>query len=189
MDAWLLGSGTAQAAATAEFGLQITQAARAAAMPAYLPWVAMLRMLVGDPLASEIVFVETLPQAGYDSGEAWTTGGGIYFKWDCGAWQRQKLFLSDVFIRDKTRNQTEYSAGIFLLDTILARINPLDYVLSRNAGGQSLSFPTLSEIRDFFAARKAALQAQAETTGKGVCFYKRPIPVGDVYESADFERF
>jgi hypothetical protein len=149
--------------------------------PAWFARIAHLRMLIGDPPASEIVYAEALPADGYETDDAWTTADGAYWKWTDGKWQKQKIILADSYIRAAGGDGSVYRAGGVLLDTLLARINPLDYLTGGTAGGQSLSFSSLAEVTAFFTARKAALQELAEQEGT-VRFCVQPVPVGDVYE-------
>jgi hypothetical protein len=138
-----------------------------------------------DPQAKDIVFVETLPLYPPD-GVAFTLGDGTYRVWCDEAWVSLPTKFTDAGIEDIVALAGDpLRAACMLIDRLVARIQPDDYITSGNAGGQSVSFPSLADMLAFYRGLKADLLAEAAVlegndTGRFMKF-DRPA-VGGVYE-------
>jgi hypothetical protein len=152
--------------------------------PDWLQDVIRVRRRIGDPVTSDFIFVNTLPAAAQPR-TAVTTGDGNYWFYNRIEWKPYALKFSDVYIRELIKERGQRPAAIRLIDNLIARIDPTDYITSGNAGGQSVSFPTIAEVMDFYHRRRdLLLKEEAEDAGMNSGLMLKTIrrPVGGVLE-------
>lgn len=152
--------------------------------PEWLREVIRVRRRIGDPVTSDFVYIETLPSAAQPN-IAFTTGDGQYWFYRGGQWKPYTLKFSDSYIRQLVQDRGQLKAAIRLIDNLIARIDPTDYLTAGNMGGQSVSFPTLTELMDFYhRLRDLLLQEDAEDKGmnSGLMLKTKRRPVGGVLE-------
>jgi hypothetical protein len=155
------------------------------APPNWLVKVIQARWYLGDPPANQFLYSTTFPNEA-NEGNIYTSGDGNYYKKTAEQWILQPVQFGDGYIRVFTDGGlSPLTTAINNIDQLIARINPADYITSGNAGGQSVSFPSLKDVSDFFAAKKKALKDMAaEQAGlSGVTFLRASRPaVGGSYE-------
>lgn len=130
-------------------------------VPGWLVPVLRLREMIYDPQAKDIVYVEQLPSYPLP-GIAFTLGDGLYRVRPGDAWITLDTKFTDAGIEDALAMAGEpVRAACLLIDRLVARIQPEDYITSGNAGGQSVSFPSLADMLAFYRGLKADLLAEA----------------------------
>lgn len=152
--------------------------------PDWLQDVIRVRRNSGDPLAYDFIFVDSLP-ASMSLNIALTQGDGAYYYYDGTQWKRYDLKFSDAYIRELVERRGILKASVKLIDNLLARIDPADYITSGNAGGQSVSFLTLAEIIQYYQAlRDKLLEEDAAASGmnSGLFIKAKRRGVGGVTE-------
>jgi hypothetical protein len=152
--------------------------------PDWLLNVILVRRATGDPVVNDFVLVTALPSAGIH-GTAYilydTAYNGAYNYWDGANWKQFSLKFADAYIQVLLEKSDRLNVSLTLIDNLIARIDPADYITSGNAGGQSVSFPGLADILAYYSGLKAALVDEARAlTGKtgGGHFKMRPRLVG-----------
>ncbi|GBR73159.1 hypothetical protein NO1_0589 [Candidatus Termititenax aidoneus] len=153
--------------------------------PDWLVKVIQARWYLGDPPANQFIYSTAYPDEA-NEGNIYTNGDGNYYRKTADQWVLQPVQFGDGYIRVFTDSGIpSLNVAINNIDQLIARINPADYITSGNAGGQSVSFPSLKDVSDFFAAKKKALQDMAaQQQGlSGVTFlHARRPAVGGSYE-------
>jgi hypothetical protein len=156
--------------------------------PPVPPWlipVLRIRGMIADPLANDLLYVLSLPPAP-PAGTAFTIGDGGYRVYRDGVWVPLALRFTDGVIEDVfNQGGTVLSAAALLIDRLIARIDPQDYITSGTAGGQSLGFPSLADMLAFYRGLKKDLldeAARLNGTDTGRFFVIPKPPVGGVYE-------
>jgi hypothetical protein len=154
-------------------------------VPDWLIPILRIRGMIYDPQANDLVYVETLP-SDPPPGVAFTLGDGAYRVRPEGDWITLTTKFTDAGIEDVSAMAGEpIRAACMLIDRLIARIQPDDYITSGNAGGQSVSFPSLADMLAFYRGLKTDLLAEAAAlagldTGR---FFKTERPaVGGVWE-------
>ena len=145
-----------------------------------------VRRSIGDPVASDFFRADDLP-ADPVPGTAYTKGDGVYYFHDEIEWRTYNLKFSDSYIESLIAGRGRLKAAIRLIDNLIARIDPADYLTSGNAGAQSLGFPSLSEVLAYYnGLRDRLLEEEAEETGtnSGRMLSTKRRPVGGVLEEA-----
>ena len=153
-------------------------------MPKTLNEIIQVRRSIGDPVTSDFIVVEELPATPFQN-TAYTTGDGTYRHYDGTDWQYYTLKFSDSYIGQLVRDRGQLRAAIRLIDNLIARIDPSDYLTSGNAGGQSVGFPSLSEVMDYYnGLRDKLLLQEAEDAGmdSGLMLETQRSPVAGVLE-------
>jgi len=158
--------------------------------PAWLDEVFQIRRNIGDPVASDFIYMEeeSLESVDAQKNTAYTTGNGWYGFYDGVEWRQYNLKFSDTYIQLLARKHGRLGASIKLIDNLIAQIDPTDYITSGNSGGQSMSFPTLQEVLDYYTAlRDILLEEEAKEAGmnSGLMLKTKRRPVGGVIE--DYE--
>jgi hypothetical protein len=143
--------------------------------------ILQIRQLIGDPIASSINYADPLPSDALN-GAVYTTGNGVYQAWRYGAWKAVKLQIDDVKIEEVDTSANIYVSALAAVDALIARINPLDYITSGNAGAQSVSFPTIESVYASFNLKKAQIEKMAIQSGYVLQARRHPVPVGGVYD-------
>jgi hypothetical protein len=152
--------------------------------PEWLQEVIRVRRRIGDPATSDFVYVETLPDTAQPN-IAFTAGDGQYWFYRGGHWKPYTLKFSDFYIRQLIEERGQLKAALRLIDNMIARIDPTDYLTAGNMGGQSVSFLTLAEVLDYYhRLRDLLLNEEAEDKGmnSGLMLKVRRRPVGGVLE-------
>jgi hypothetical protein len=152
--------------------------------PDWLQEVIRVRRNIGDPATADFIYAETLPPAAPPN-TAFTAGDGVYWYFADGTWKRYFIRFSDLYIRQLIDERGRLRASVRLVDDLIARIDPLDYITSGNAGGQSVSFLTLADILAYYNAlrdRLLAEEADAEGMNSGLMLKTVRRPVGGVLE-------
>jgi hypothetical protein len=141
--------------------------------------------MIYDPLANDLFFVTSLPDEPPE-GAAFTRGDGVYWAYPGGEWVKLPLKFSDAAVEDMlSMGGGVITAACLLIDRLTARIQPGDYITSGNAGGQSLSFPSLADMLAFYRGlKKDLLDEEARLNAGSFIITPRP-PVGGVYEGRD----
>jgi hypothetical protein len=154
--------------------------------PDWLKDVIMIRRSIGDPIVNDFILTVELPDSGV-KGTAYvlydTAYNGQYNYWDGTQWKQFDLKFSDAYIQMLLEKDTRLNTSIILINNLIARIDPTDYITSGNAGGQSVSFPSLADMLAFYEALKKALldEAAAEAGLNSSVFLKsKPVGVGGV---------
>jgi len=148
--------------------------------------VFQVRRSIGNPVAGDFTLVAELPETGLLN-TAYTTGNGEYWFYDQ-EWQKYPLKFGDAFIKLLVKQHGRIKASIKLIDNLIAQLDPLDYINSGNAGGQSMSFPSLNEVLEYYnALRNHLLEEEAAEAGmnSGLMLQTKRRAVGGVLE--DYE--
>jgi hypothetical protein len=157
-------------------------------VPDLLVPVLRVREMIYDPQAKDIVYVERLP-AVPPAGIAFTTGDGVYRARPGDTWIILNTKFTDAGIEDVIAMAGEpVRAACLLIDRLVARIQPDDYITGGNAGGQSVSFPSLADMLAFYRGLKESLLKEAALIsglGSGGFFRTKKRPVGGVLETED----
>jgi hypothetical protein len=155
--------------------------------PTGLNEVFEVRRSIGDPVTADFIFIDNLPDEALQN-TAHTTGNGEYKFFDGVEWRQYTLKFSDGYIQGLVEGFGRIKAAIKLIDNLMARIDPSDYLTSGNAGGQSVSFPSLSEVIAYYKAlRERLLEEEAAAAGinSGLMVRTKKRPVGGVLEADD----
>jgi hypothetical protein len=155
--------------------------------PAWLKEIFETRRSIGDPVTADFIFAKKLPKTAPQN-TAHTTGNGAYRFCDGVEWREYSLKFSDAYIRLLVEKKGRLKAAVKLINGLIARIDPADYLTSGNAGGQSMSFPSLSEVLAYYnALRDALLEEEAAAAGmdSGRMLQTRKKYVGGVLEGGD----
>jgi hypothetical protein len=159
-------------------------------MLAQLDNVLWVRRAIGDPITTDIVGYDVLPATGTPGVAYLLTGDGydgVYHYYALGQWQAYNLRFSDVYIKRRVELVGRLQAAIGLINELIARIDPVNYITGGNAGGQSMTFQTLTEVLGYYNGLKAVLlEQEARETGLGNSgfFRVKRRPVGGVLEAA-----
>ena len=143
-----------------------------------------IRRSIGDPVTSDLIFVDELPETAQEN-IAYSTGNGEYKYFDRVQWRNYTLKFSDTYILSLSK-RGRISASLQLINNLIARIDPTDYITSGNAGGQSMSFLSLSEVLLYYETlRNTLLEEQAAESGtnSGLMLSTKRRAVGGVLES------
>jgi len=146
-----------------------------------------VRRSIGDPVTADFVFVDELPETALPN-TAYTTGNGEYKYFDEVDWRQYKLKFSDGYIRGLVEGLGRLKASIKLVDNLIAKIDPTDYLVAGNAGGQSVSFPSLSEVLAYYnALRDRLIEEEKAASGmnSGLMLRTKRRFVGGIMENAD----
>jgi hypothetical protein len=149
--------------------------------------IIQIRRSIGDPVTSDFILVDELPTEAQQN-IAYTIGDGLYSYFDGVEWRFYTLKFSDNYIGQLIKQRGRYRAAVRLIDNLIARIDPADYITSGNAGGQSVSFLSLGEIITFYNAlrdRLLAEEAEEAGTNSGLMLQTVKRPVGGVTEFND----
>jgi hypothetical protein len=155
--------------------------------PEWLQQIIRVRRSIGDPVTRDFIYVIELPDDPPVQ-TAFTTGNGEYWYY-AGSWKVYDIKFSDSYIRELVEERGRRQAAIALIDNLIARIDPSDYITSGNAGGQSVSFPSLGDMLTFYNGLRAALmkeEAAANHADSGLMLRTKRRPVGGVLEYDDF---
>jgi hypothetical protein len=142
--------------------------------------------MIYDPIAKDIIFAEALPYFNTPEGIAFTLGDGNYQVKQNGDWVNLPTKFTDAAIEDMAAlGGSPLGGACLLIDRLIARIQPDDYITSGTAGGQMVSFPSLESMLAFYRGLKADLRAEDEaasgfSTGR-MFEFERPA-VGGVVE-------
>jgi hypothetical protein len=151
-----------------------------------LQQILLVRRSIGDPVTLDFICVAVLPEDGPGK-TAFTTGDGVYWYYD-GSWKQYGLKFSDPYIRELVEEQGRLRAAMTLINNLIARIDPSDYITSGNAGGQSVSFPSLSDMLAYYNGLRDALmkeEAASNRMDSGLMLRTKRRPVGGVMEDYD----
>jgi hypothetical protein len=154
-------------------------------VPDWLVPILRVREMIYDPRAKDLVYVEQLPSYP-PPGVAFTRGDGEYRVRPGGTWAVLDTKFTDAGIEDMIAVAGDpVRAACLLIDRIIARVQPDDYITSGNAGGQSVSFPSLADLLAFYRGLKADLLAEAAAlagTDTGLLFSVERPAVGGVWD-------
>jgi hypothetical protein len=154
-------------------------------VPDWLIPILRLREMIYDPQAKDIVYVDQLPSYP-PPGVAFTLGDSVYRVRPGDTWIILDTKFTDAGIEDTIAMAGDpVRAACLLIDRLVARIQPDNYIMSGNAGGQSVSFPTLADLLAFYRGLKADLLAEAAAiagTDTGRLFSVERPAVGGVWE-------
>jgi hypothetical protein len=153
-------------------------------IPDLLKEIFEVRRSIGDPVTADFVFTEELPETALEN-TAHTTGSGEYKFFDGVEWRPYALKFSDGYIQGLIEGLGRVKAAIKLIDNLIARIDPADYITSGNAGGQSVSFPSLGEVMAYYnALRDRLIEEEKAAAGmnSGLMVQTKKRPVGGVLE-------
>jgi hypothetical protein len=171
---------------TGMFRITYTQDSPPPPVPAGLIPILRVREMIYDPQAKDIVYVGQLPSFPLP-GIAFTLGDGVYRARPGDAWIPLDTKFTDAGIEDMLAMAGKpVRAACLLIDRLIARIQPDDYITSGNAGGQSVGFPSLADMLAFYRGLKADLLAEAaamEGTDTGRFFTVERPAVGGVWEN------
>jgi len=143
-----------------------------------------VRRSIGDPVTSDFVLVDTLPDCALQN-TAHTTGNGEYWYFDELEWRRYTIKFSDAYVQLLIDKLGKLRAAIKLINNLIAQIDPTSYLSSGNAGGQSMSFPSLQDVLDYYNTLKdILLEEEAAENGinSGLMLRTKRRPVGGVLE-------
>jgi hypothetical protein len=143
--------------------------------------ILQIRSLIGDPVATSINYADPLPPSALE-GAVYTIGDGVYQIYRAGAWKPVKVRMDDSEIEGLDSGGSVYAAALDAINILLLKINPLDYITSGNAGGQSVGFPSIADVLAFFNAKKAAIAAIAAKAGDVQRAGHCPVPVGGLFD-------
>jgi len=149
-----------------------------------IPDVFEVRRLIGDPVTSDFTLVEELPDYALQN-TAYTTGNGEYHYYDRLGWHLYTLKFGDAYIKILVEKLGKLGAAVKLINNLIAQIDPTDYINSGNAGGQSMSFPSLQDVMDYYNTLKENLleeQAAENGTNSGLMMRTKKRPIGGVLE-------
>jgi hypothetical protein len=152
--------------------------------PVWLDEVIQIRRSIGDPVTGDFVYVDELPETAPQN-TAYTTGSGEYRFHDGVEWRLYSLKCGDAYIRLLAGKHGRIGAAVKLIDTLIAQIDPADYLTGGNAGGQSMSFPSLQEVLDYYTTlRGILLEEEAAEAGmnSGLMLKTKKRPVGGAIE-------
>ena len=152
--------------------------------PSWLEDVFEIRRRIGDPITGDLVYVDDFPEEPLEN-TAYTTGDERYWYFNQLGKQQYKIKHNDSYIRAMVEGLGRVKASIKLIDLLIAKIDPTDYITSGNAGGQSVSFLSLTDILAYYNALKDVLleeEADAEGLNSGVMLSVVKRPVGGVQE-------
>jgi len=155
-----------------------------AEIPAWLDEIIQVRRSIGDPVTGDFAYVEELPETAPQN-TAYTKGDGEYWFHDGVEWRKYSLKFGDPYIKLLAGKYGRIGAAVKLIDNLIAQIDPTDYINSGNAGGQSMSFPSLQEVMNYYTTlRGILLEEQAEEAGmnSGLMLQTKKRPVGGVIE-------
>ena len=144
-----------------------------------------VRRSIGDPVTSDFVLVDKLPETALQN-TAYTTGNGEYKYFDGAEWRVYTLKFSDDYIHLLAEKNGRIGASLKLINNLIAQIDPTNYLTSGNAGGQSVSFLSLQEVLNYYSfLRDQLLEEQAAEAGtnSGLMLKTKRRPVGGVLES------
>ena len=153
-----------------------------------------VRRSIGDPVTSDFIFVEKLPSFIPEEppdiliNTAYTTGNGEYWFFDQIEWRKYTLKFGGAYVKLLVDKHGRLGASIKLVDNLIAQIDPTDYLTSGNAGGQSVSFPSLQDVLNYYdALRKQLLEEESAEAGvnSGLMLKTKKRYVGGVLE--DYE--
>ena len=150
-----------------------------------LDQVIQVRRSIGDPVTSDFVIVEGDLPAEPLKNTAYTKGNGVYWFHDGVDWREYTLKFGDAYIGALIDHHGLIKAAVRLIDNLIARIDPSDYITSGNAGGQSMSFPSLQDVLAYYnALRDRLLEEEAEAAGmnSGLMLKTKKKMVGGVQE-------
>lgn len=153
--------------------------------PLWFVDVIRIRRNMADPFTTDFLYTDVLPVTGIPD-TAWTTGNGRYYYYTGTGWKPYSLKFSDHYLRDLVEQRGVLKASIQCIDDLLARNDPADRIISGNTGAQSLSFPSPTELREYYKDRKKALEAEiAAQSGmnSGRFLSVKRKPVGGVWEA------
>jgi len=156
--------------------------------PAWLDEVFQIRRSIGDPVTGDFAYTDELPETAPQN-TAHTAGNGEYRFYDGAEWRKYNLKFGDAYIRLLAGKHGRIGASIKLIDSLIARIDPTDYITSGNSGGQSMSFPSLGEVTAYYTALRDMLrEEEAAELGmnSGLMLETKRRPVGGVIE--DYEQ-
>jgi hypothetical protein len=152
--------------------------------PDSLKEILELRRRIGDPITADFVCTDVLPATALEN-ISYTTGDGEYKFFDGVEWRAYTLKFSDGYIQGLVEGMGRLKAAIKLIDNLIARIDPMDYITSGNAGGQSVSFPSLGEVMAYYNALRDRLieeEKAAAGVNSGLMVHTVRRPVGGVLE-------
>jgi hypothetical protein len=159
-------------------------------VPDWLVSVLRIRAMIYDPRAKDIVYVDRLPASSIP-GVAFTLGDGMYQARPVDTWITLDTKFTDSGIEDAMAlTGNPFRAACLLIDRLIARIQPDDYITGGNAGGQSVSFPSLADMLAFYRGLKESLLKEASWAsgmGSGGFFRTKKRPVGGVLETEDVD--
>ena len=146
--------------------------------------IIQVRRNIGDPVASDFILVEDFPDNPLHDA-AYTKGDGVYQYFDGAEWRLYYLKFSDNYIKELVSGQGVLKASIKLIDNLIARIDPADFLTGGEAGGQSLRFASLAEVIAYYNELRDRLFAEdAAESGmnSGLILETKRRSVGGVLE-------
>jgi len=141
-----------------------------------------IRRSIGDPVTGNFVYVDAFPDTAQRN-TAYTTGDGKYQFFNGLEWREYNLKFGDAYIGLLVEKHGRLGASIKLVNNLIAQINPKEYITSGKAGGQSMSFPSLRDVLDYYnTLRDALLEEEASDAGmnSGLMLEAKRSPVGGV---------
>jgi hypothetical protein len=149
--------------------------------PPSLAKILQIRLIIGDPLASSLVYDDQLPDRGLKE-QVYTRGDGRYYQWGDNGWEAVALKFDDITITLLTQGQDIWRGALYVFDHYLTKIDPLDYLTSASAGAQNVTLPGIPDVLAWFAARRAVIVRQVERYGRVTQVCYREHAVGGVFE-------
>ena len=160
-------------------------------IPVWQRDIIRVRRSIADPIAADFLLTLSLPAAGAPT-TAYALYGdsynGKYYYYSAGGWKEYALKFSDDYIRQRVAESGRLNAAIGLITDLIARLDPTDYITGGNAGGQSVSFPSLESVLAFYKGLKDALlaeDARQHRMNSGAYFRAKRRPVGGVLDYAE----
>ncbi len=143
-----------------------------------------VRRALYDPQAIDYIRLEEIPET-YMPDIAVSVGdNGEWNHYTTSGWVKYPVKFTDEHIKSMILSYGKYQTAICFIDAIISRIDPVGFLHSANAGAQSMSFASLSDVINFYTARKTAIQEDmciALKSFGGGHFRENPIPIGGEY--------
>jgi len=156
-------------------------------VPDLLKEIFEVRRSIGDPVTADFIFTDELPLTA-PLNTAYTTGNGEYKYFNEVEWRQYKLKFSDGYIMGLIEGLGRIKASIKLVDNLIAKIDPTDYLLSGNAGGQSVSFPSLGDVLAYYnALRDRLIEEERAASGmnSGLMLHTKKRFIGGIMEESE----
>jgi hypothetical protein len=150
-----------------------------------------MRMQLRDPAGvNDIIIVDALPVNPDPNSAYYVNPDGNYKKYNSftQGWDALALRLSDAYILEMIE-QHKNGAILYLIDFLIAGLKT--GAVSFNAGAESVSFPSLADLLNYYTQLRALKQeeiAAENGNNTGRMFRTRRPPIGGVVE-ADYGRF
>ena len=150
--------------------------------PDWLADVLRVRLIIGDPICTALVYADVLPDTALD-GVCYTAGDGRYQMMIDGEWSDATLKFQDAPISGYTQQSNSiWVAAQGVIKAELIRLDTLCYITNGGAGAQSVSFLNAQEQKDLFNLKLDYINDMIAQTGGTNRVCAVPYPVGGVYE-------